>query len=115
MPKKSISPEPRTGFRVWVDCVLLYLIVSAFGVGGMLTALLATLIHLVLPRNRGKRLGRWLNLGLFRLFAWVIRAAHLVYPELEALDTLREEKGIIIAPNHITSLDALFVISRLPN
>ena len=98
-----------------VDCVLLYLIVGAFGVVGMLIALLGALLYLVLPRNRGKRIGRWINLGLFRLFAWVIRAAHLVYPDLKALDALREEKGIIIAPNHITSLDALFVISRLPN
>ena len=36
-------------------------------------------------------------------------------PDTSALDALRDEKGIIIAPNHITSLDALFVITRLPN
>ncbi|MGI9241355.1 MAG: lysophospholipid acyltransferase family protein, partial [Verrucomicrobiales bacterium] len=34
---------------------------------------------------------------------------------LSALDALRDKRGIIIAPNHITALDALFVISRLPN
>jgi 1-acyl-sn-glycerol-3-phosphate acyltransferase len=81
----------------------------------MLTAVLGALLYLVLPRNRGKRVGRWINLGLFRVFAWMIRGAHLVYPDLEALDALRDVEGIIIAPNHLTSLDALFVISRLPN
>ena len=115
MPKKPISPEPRTGIRVLVDCVLLYIIVFLFGVFGIVTGLVGALLSLVIPRGRGKQLGRWMNLALFRLFAWVIRAAHLVYPDLKALDALREEKGIIIAPNHITSLDALFVISRLPN
>lgn len=115
MSKKPVSPEPRTGIRVWLDCVLLYTIVSLFGIFGMLTGLIGAVLALVLPRNRGKRIGRWINLALFRLFAWGIRAAHLVYPDLRALDALRGERGIIIAPNHITSLDALFVISRLPN
>ena len=98
-----------------MDCVLLYIIVILFGIFGMLEAVVCAILYLILPRDRGIRSGRWMNLALFRLFAWVIRAAHLVYPDLKALDSLREEKGIIIAPNHITSLDALFVISRLPN
>ena len=115
MSKKPISPKARTGVRVWVDCVLLYIIVILFGIFGMLEAVVCAFLYLILPRDRGIRIGRWMNLALFRLFAWVIRAAHLVYPDLKALDSLREEKGIIIAPNHITSLDALFVISRLPN
>ncbi len=115
MSNKPISPEPRKGIRVWVDCALLYFIIILFGMFGIGSGLLGAALKLILPKNRGKRLGRWMNHALFRLFAWVIRAAHLVYPDLKALDALREEKGIIIAPNHITSLDALFVISRLPN
>ena len=108
-------PAPRRGIRVWLDCVLLYVIVILFGIFGIVTGLVGAILSLILPRHRGKRIGRWMNLALFRLFTWVIRAAHLVYPDLKALDALREEEGIIIAPNHITSLDALFVISRLPN
>ena len=115
MPKRSVPHKPRSGLRVWVDCVLFYGIVVIFGIGGMLTAVVGALLYLVLPRRRGIRIGRWMNLGLFRLFAWMIRGAHLVYPDLKALDVLRDQKGIIIAPNHITALDALFVISRLPN
>lgn len=115
MSKKPVSPKPRKGVRVWVDCVLFYAIVAIFGLAGMLVAVVAALLYLLLPRKLGMRIGRRLNLGLFRLFAWVIRGAHLVYPDLKALDALRDQKGVIIAPNHITALDALFVISRLPN
>jgi len=115
MPNPSSLPAPRKGLRVWVDCVLLYLIVAVFGLVGMLTAVSSAILYLILPRRVGIRVGRWINLCLFRFFAWLIRAAHLVYPDLKALDELRDQKGIIIAPNHITSLDALFVISRLPN
>lgn len=113
---KALPPErARKGIRLWVDCVLLYLIVAGFGIVGMLTAIVSAVLYLLLPRRVGIRCGRWMNLALFRFFAWIIRAAHLVYPDLQALDALRHERGIIIAPNHITSLDALFVISRLPN
>ena len=56
-----------------------------------------------------------MNLGLFRLFTLLISASRLVHVDLRPLDRLREEKCIIIAPNHITSLEALFIISRLPN
>lgn len=115
MPKTSDKHKPRSGLRIWVDCVLFYGIVVIFGIGGLLTAVVGGVLYLLLPRRCGIRFGRWMNLGLFRLFTWMIRGAHLVYPDLKALDLLRDQKGIIIAPNHITALDALFVISRLPN
>ena len=115
MSKNPVSPEPRTGVRVWVDCVLFYAIVIIFGLFGLLEGVVAAILYLILPREMGMRLGRRMNLALFRLFTFLIRAAHLVYPDLKELDKLKNEKGIIIAPNHITALDALFVISRLPN
>ena len=98
MPNAPVSPKPRRGLRVWVDCVLFYGIVVLFGICGMLEAVVGAVLYLLLPRRIGIRFGRWLNLGLFCLFVWGIRAARLVYPDLKALDALRDQKGIIIAP-----------------
>ena len=77
MSKNPVSPEPRTGVRVWVDCVLFYSIVIAFGLFGLLEAIVAAILYLILPREMGIRLGRRMNLALFRLFTFLIRAAHL--------------------------------------
>jgi 1-acyl-sn-glycerol-3-phosphate acyltransferase len=50
----------------------------------------------------------------FRGFLALLRASGLVHIDLVALDQLRRERSIIIAPNHPCMLDAVFVLSRLP-
>ena len=49
----------------------------------------------------------------FRLLLWLMRVTGLARFELEAIDALVDEPGLVIAANHPTLLDALLVTSRL--
>jgi len=85
-----------------------------FGIGCALCSLVGTVLHPLLPGRLGARVGRWMTGVHFRGFLAVLRASGLVRIDLAALDRLRGERSIIIAPNHPSLLDAVFIISRLP-
>lgn len=86
-----------------------------FGVGGLVWTVVSSLLHVVLPRATGARVGRWSIHWLFRIFLGFVRMLGLVRVDLGALDRLRGGPPMIIAPNHLTLLDAVLVISRVPN
>src|SRR6266436_2869035 len=85
-----------------------------FGIGCALCSLVGTVLHPLLPGRFGARVGRWMTGVHFRGFLALLRASGLVNIDLAALDRLRGERSIIIAPNHPSLLDAVFIISRLP-
>ncbi|HEV8261312.1 MAG TPA: lysophospholipid acyltransferase family protein, partial [Burkholderiales bacterium] len=85
-----------------------------FGIGCALCSLVSTVLHPLLPGRFGARVGRWMTGVHFRGFLALLRASGLVNIDLAALDQLRGERSIIIAPNHPSLLDAVFIISRLP-
>ncbi len=85
-----------------------------FGVGCALVSLVSTVLHPLLPGRFGVPLGRWMTGAYFRSFLALLRASRLVRIDLSALDQLVGERSIIIAPNHPSLLDAVFIISRLP-
>jgi 1-acyl-sn-glycerol-3-phosphate acyltransferase len=86
-----------------------------FGILGLLLTLASALLYPLLPRQRGARLGRSAIGVVFRSFLGILRASGVLKVDLSALDTLRYEPGVIIAPNHPCLLDAVFVISRVPS
>jgi 1-acyl-sn-glycerol-3-phosphate acyltransferase len=51
----------------------------------------------------------------FRLYAASLRASGAYRLDLSALDALRHERRIILAPNHPTLIDALLILTRHPN
>jgi len=82
--------------------------------GGLLTLLGGPLCW-VLPRSSGERIGQWLLHGLFRSFVVYLRVTDLVRVDSSALRKLAEHKGpAIIAPNHVSLWDVVFIIARLP-
>ena len=85
-----------------------------FGILGLLVTLASALLYPLLPRQAGARLGRSAIGVLFRGFLGMLRASGVLRVDLSALDALRGERGLIIAPNHPCLLDAVFVISRIP-
>ncbi len=86
-----------------------------WGVFGGLLTLLGGPLHLVLPRATGERLGRFLLHHLFRWFVVYLRLARLVRVESEGLGKLGTSPGpAIVAPNHTSLWDAVFIIARLP-
>lgn len=75
----------------------------------------AMLLHPVLPRALGERLGRQVIMGGFRVYLRLLGALCACRFDLTALDTLRDQGPLIIAANHPSLLDAVLIISRLPN
>ncbi len=52
--------------------------------------------------------------GAFRFFLGLLRVLGLARYDLSALDALRGERGLVVAPNHPSLLDVMLVASRLP-
>ena len=67
------------------------------------------------PRRRGGRLGRYTNMRWLRFYLWTLSLSGACRFDITALDALRGQPPVIIAPNHPSLLDAVLVISRLPN
>ena len=113
-------PAPRLRRRpieplLWAyHTVAFYLVLLAFGIVFLGWNLPATALYWALPRDRSVRVGQYVIMRAFRMLLGLMRMAGLARFDLSALDTLRDEPGLVIAPNHPTLLDALLVTSRLP-
>jgi len=73
------------------------------------------LIWLFFPAEKRKRVTRRLISRLFDFYLRGLSACNLVQLDLSSLDKLAKEERLIIAVNHPSLLDALFIVSRLPN
>ncbi len=85
-----------------------------FGAVGALYGLVAGVLHLVLPPRLHAPLGRRSIGFLFRGFLTMMQASGVMKLDLSALDALRGQPGLVIAPNHPCLLDAVFVIAHVP-
>ena len=85
-----------------------------FGTVGTLYGVLAGLLHLVLPARLRAPRGRRLIGFQVRGFLATMRVSGVMKLDLSALDALRGEPGLVIAPNHPCLLDAVFVIAHVP-
>ena len=72
------------------------------------------LLH-AMPRKAGGEFGRYMNMFWFRHYLWMLAMSGSCRFDLTGLDALRGAAPLIIAPNHPSLIDALLVVSRLPN
>ena len=103
-----------TWLRLPYEYLVLYGGLMLFGLSIFLWSAVAAVLYPVLPRRFGSRLGQFTIMVLFRGFLGVLKASGIVKFDLSALDALRDEGALIIAPNHPSLLDAVLVVSRLP-
>ncbi|HAJ11328.1 MAG: lysophospholipid acyltransferase family protein [Hydrogenophaga sp.] len=75
----------------------------------------AAVLHPILPRRIGQRLGRLAIMVGFRIYLRILTLLCACRFDLSALDALRDERSLIIAPNHPSLLDAVVLASRLPH
>lgn len=75
----------------------------------------AMLLQPLLPRAHGQRLGRFAIRSGFRLYVAFLQAVCGCRFDIAALDSLRDEPALIVAANHPSLLDAVLILSRLPN
>ena len=88
--------------------------VALFGLSCLAWSLPAGLLNRMLPRRMRAPLGQFMIMAGFRYYVAAMEAVGLFRCDLRALDALRNEGALIIAPNHHSLLDAVLVISRLP-
>jgi 1-acyl-sn-glycerol-3-phosphate acyltransferase len=94
--------------------LVFYGLLAIFALSCLVWGLAAAILFPILPRCFGQPLGQFLIMAGFRYFVWLMRGSGIVTCDLSALDALRDEGPLIIAPNHPTLLDVMLVISRLP-
>jgi 1-acyl-sn-glycerol-3-phosphate acyltransferase len=111
--RQPVAPPLRWA-RTAYEYLCLCLGYAYFGGLGLLVTLGSAVLYPILPRHVGSRLARSVIGALFRSFLGLLRAVGMLKVDLSALDALRGEHGLVIAPNHPCLLDAVFVISRLP-
>ncbi len=78
-------------------------------------AVVSTVLLPFLPAHAGRRVGRAGAMGCFRIFLATLEIAGAWRLDLRELDRLKDAGPLIIAPNHPGLLDAVLVVSRLPN
>jgi 1-acyl-sn-glycerol-3-phosphate acyltransferase len=74
----------------------------------------ATLLYWLLPKHLAAPAGQYMIMIGSRGLLSVMQASGLARFDLTALDALRTEGGLVIAPNHPSLIDVLLVASRLP-
>lgn len=114
----AVLNEPLTlhvRLRALHETLRMYLGFMLLGVVCLSVTLLAFPLRVVLPRALSKRVGRKLIAVGFRSYLRLLVVMGVCRFDLTALDALRDGPAMIIAPNHPSLLDAVMILSRLPN
>jgi len=105
----------RSGLQTAYACLVVYSGLLVFGLMCLIWSGTAGLLSHLLSRGRGRVLGRWVTSYGFRCYLQLLALTGVFRFDLRALDSLRGAGPLIIAPNHPSLLDAVMVLSRLPN
>lgn len=97
------------------DHLATYLLLAILGVEILAWTVLALLLLSPLPRHWRRASARYTMMGALRLFVWLLSASGACELNLSALDALRAEPRLILAPNHPSSVDAVLLLSRHPD
>jgi 1-acyl-sn-glycerol-3-phosphate acyltransferase len=97
------------------EYTVFYFCLLEFGVLCLLWSVIAVVLQPLLPQSLGRKLGRFGIMAGFRIFLGSLSLSGRFHFDLSALDSLREEKSLIIAPNHPSLWDAVLIVSRLPD
>ena len=107
--------EMRAAARRLIEHVLLWLGLGYLGVMCLAWVPVAILLHPLLPAAAARRFGRRMIMAGFRSYTGFLAAIGACRFDLAALDALRGAGPLILAPNHPSLLDAVMLISRLPD
>lgn len=111
----SLPSLPRRWLHRLYEYFALWFGLALLGAISLTWTLLAVPLYYVLPKRWAVPLGRWASTTGFRIYLGALSLIGACRFDLSALDSLRDEGPMIVAPNHPCLLDALMVISRLPN
>ena len=111
----NLASLPRRWLHRLYEYFALWFGLGLLGAISLTWTLLAVPLYYVLPKRWAVPLGRWASTTGFRIYLGALAVIGACRFDLGALDSLRGEGPLIVAPNHPSLLDALMVISRLPN
>ena len=111
----SATPIIRTGLRAAYGYLVVYSGLLVFGLMCLIWSVVAAFLGYALPEERGKVVGRSITSWGFRCYLYLSTLTGAIRFDLGALDALRGAGPLIIAPNHPSLLDAVMVLSRLPD
>jgi len=104
----------RRGPRLAYECAAFYGFLLLLGAVFLAWSLIGAILDRLLPKRVAAPLGQFMIGRAFRGFLGLLHALGLARCDLSALDALRHERGLVVAPNHPSLLDVLLVVSRLP-
>ena len=111
----SATSMVRSCLRAACGYLVVYSGLLVFGLMCLIWSAVAALLGYLLPGEWGKVVGRWITSWGFRCYLWLSTLTGAIRFDLGALDALRGAGPLIIAPNHPSLLDAVMVLSRLPD
>lgn len=86
-----------------------------WAVAGLSITAFGSLLYAILPKKYSLPCGRFILQKAFLLFIAYFKAAGLLELNDSALQSLADKKqAMIIAPNHISLWDAVFIIAKIP-
>tara|TARA_R110002050_G_scaffold1244_4_gene8642 strand:+ start:76333 stop:77085 length:753 start_codon:yes stop_codon:yes gene_type:complete len=94
---------------------VLYLGLGLLGAMCLIWTPIAFILYPLVPMSQARILGRYVITLSFRFYLAILSLSGRFSFDLKELDLLASEPALIIAPNHPSLLDAVMVISRLPN
>jgi len=96
------------------DYAVFYFCLIEFCVLSFAWSAIAAVLHLLLPEHLGRKVGRFGVMMGFRIFLGSLALSGRFRFDLRALDAVRDEESLLIAPNHPSLWDAVIMASRLP-
>ena len=96
------------------DYLALYSLLMLLGLICLCWSVIALPLH-ALPQRGRIAAGRYGIMAGFRLYSRFLGLAGAYRLDLSAIDALRDGPPVILAPNHPSLIDALLILTRLPN
>ncbi|MBR0567196.1 1-acyl-sn-glycerol-3-phosphate acyltransferase [Azoarcus sp. L1K30] len=114
-PGRAVRASGVRPFPVVYAYFCLYFGLLVLGLMCLVWSPFAVVLHPFMPDHRGRRLGRLVITRSFRTYLAILGALGACRFDIEALDALKDQGPMILAPNHPCLLDAVMVIARLPD
>ncbi|MCR0984009.1 lysophospholipid acyltransferase family protein [Roseomonas populi] len=112
-PLPPLPPPDRP--RRLRDVLAFWGVLAAFGILYLGWGVVALGLWAVLPAGQGAAFGRRAIGRGFRILLRLIERADLARFDLAALDGLRDARGLVLVPNHLSMIDVMLVVSRVPD
>jgi 1-acyl-sn-glycerol-3-phosphate acyltransferase len=116
LTRRVTSPNLlRRGAHRLYEYAALWFGLGLLGAISLTWSLLSVPLYYLMPKRWAVPLGRWAITTGFRIYLGALELVGAVRFDIRALDALRDQGPLLIAPNHPCLLDAVMVISRMPN